>query len=150
MNGSTAEVTCSEGKARTARVMQFFNSSESLEARLPFSDAVQVGNILYLSGVLGNVPGKSELVSGGLEAETRQAMENIEAILRQYGLSLERVFKCTVMLADISKWGDFNKVYVTYFDPGRLPARSAFGVTGLALGAEVELECWAYVGSKKA
>ncbi|MFA6264283.1 MAG: RidA family protein [Pseudolabrys sp.] len=127
--------------------MKFINSPAAQALKLPFSQAVQVGDILYLSGQLGNRPGTLELAPGGLEAETRQTMDNIAAMLKENGLSFADVFKVTVMLADMSKWPDFNKVYVTYFDPGRLPARSAFGCNGLALGAQVELECMAYVGS---
>lgn len=126
--------------------MQFITSPAAKAAKLPFSQAVRVGDVLYLSGALGNVPGKMELVPGGMEAETRQTMENIAAILRDNGLTFDHVFKCTVMLADMSKWADFNKVYVTYFKPDRLPARSAYGTNGLALGAQVELECTAYLG----
>ncbi len=127
--------------------MEFINSAAAKAAKLPFSQAVRVGDVLYLSGCLGNVPGKLELVPGGMEAEARQTMENIGAVLKENGLSFDAVFKCTVMLADMSKWGDFNKVYLTYFDPGRLPARSAFGANGLALGAQVEVECMAYIKS---
>ena len=58
------------------------------------------------------------------------------------------MFKCTVMLADMAEWEAFNKIYVTYFKPDRLPARSAFGANGLARGARVELECVAYAGKK--
>lgn len=123
--------------------MEFFSSPAAKAAKLPFSQAVRVGDILYLSGALGNVPGKLELVPGGLEAETRQTMENIGDTLKRNGLSFADVFKCTVMLADMSKWTEFNKVYLEYFDTGRLPARSAFGANGLALGAQVELECMA-------
>lgn len=128
--------------------MEFYSSPEGKAARLPFSDAVRVGEVLYLSGALGNVPGKMELVPGGLEAETRQTMENIGRVLRAQGLIFDDVFKCTVMLADIGEWAAFNRVYLTYFKPDRLPARSAFAAAGLALGARVELECWAYVGEK--
>jgi reactive intermediate/imine deaminase len=124
--------------------MKFINAPAAQSAGLPFSQAVQVGNVLYLSGVLGNVPGKMELVSGGMKAEARQTMENIGAVLRENGLSFDDVFKCTIMLADMSKWSDFNEVYLRYFKPNRLPARSAFGANGLALGAQVEVECWAY------
>lgn len=124
--------------------MEFINSPAAKAANLPFSQAVRVGEILYLSGALGNVPGKLELVPGGIEAETRQTMENIGTVLRENGLGFADIFKCTVMLADMSKWGDFNRVYLEYFDPDRLPARSAFGANGLALGAQVELECMAY------
>jgi 2-iminobutanoate/2-iminopropanoate deaminase len=128
------------------KTMEFINSPAAKAAKLPFSQAVRVGDVLYLSGALGNKPGTLELVPGGMEAEARQTMENIGAVLRENGLSFRDVFKCTVMLADMSKWADFNKVYVSYFDPDRLPARSAFGANGLALGAQVEVECWAYVG----
>jgi reactive intermediate/imine deaminase len=126
--------------------MQFINSPAARAAKLPFSQAVRVNDILYLSGALGNLPGKLELVPGGLEAEARQTMDNIGAVLRENGLTFDHVFKCTVMLADMSRWADFNKVYVSYFKPDRLPARSAFGASGLALGAQVEVECWAYAG----
>lgn len=128
--------------------LHFYNSPAAAAAKLPFSQAVRVGDILYLSGALGNVPGTRQVVAGGIEAEARQTMENIGAVLKANGLSFDDVFKCTVMIADMAKWEDFNKVYVTYFKPGRLPARAAFGANGLALGAQVELECWAYVGKK--
>lgn len=125
---------------------QYISSPAMKAAGLPFSAAVRVGDVLYLSGQLGNLPGQLELVPGGLEAETRQTMANIAAVLEANGLSFDDVFKCTVMLADISEWAAFNRVYVGYFKPDRMPARSAFGAAGLALGARVELECWAYCG----
>lgn len=128
--------------------MEFYSSPEGKAARLPFSDAVRVGDVLYLSGALGNVPGKMELAPGGIEAETRQTMENIARVLRAHKLSFDDVFKCTVMLADIGEWAAFNRVYLTYFKPDRLPARSAFTAAGLALNARVELECWAHVGER--
>jgi reactive intermediate/imine deaminase len=128
---------------------QYLSSPAMKAAGLPFSAAVRVGEVLYLSGQLGNMPGKLELVPGGLEAETRQTMENIGAVLSANGLSFDDVFKCTVMLADMREWGAFNRVYVSYFKPDRLPARSAFGAASLALGARVELECWAYIGIGK-
>jgi reactive intermediate/imine deaminase len=126
--------------------MQFVNSPAAKAAKLPFSQAVRVGDVLYLSGCLGNLPGKMQLAPGGMEAEARQTMENIGAVLKENGLTFDDVFKCTVMLADMAKWGDFNKVYPTYFKPDRLPARSAFGAAALALGAQVEVECLAYIG----
>ena len=125
--------------------MKFINSPAARALKLPFSQAVQVGEVLYLSGQIGNLPGTLKLAPGGLAAETRQTMENIGAMLKENGLSFADVFKVTVMLADMSQWTDFNKVYITYFDPDRLPARSAFGANGLALGAQVELECMAHV-----
>jgi reactive intermediate/imine deaminase len=124
--------------------MEYLSSPAA--AGLPFSEAVRVGGFLCLSGQIGNVPGKMQLANGGIEAETRQMMENIGRVLAANGLGFDAVFKCTVMMADMSQWAAFNAVYVGYFRPGRLPARSAFGTTGLALGAAVEMECWAYAG----
>jgi 2-iminobutanoate/2-iminopropanoate deaminase len=106
---------------------------------LPFSEAVRVGTMLYLSGMIG-MDSSMKLVSGGITPETRQTMENIKATLERYGSSLEHVIKVTVMLADMSEWAEMNKVYVTYF-PKHLPARSALGANGLAFGARVEIEC---------
>ena len=110
---------------------------------LPFSEAVRVGDLLFLSGQIGNPTGKPELVPGGIGPETRQTMENIGAILERHGASWSDVVRCTVMLADMGEWGAMNEVYVTFFPPGALPARSALGTSGLALGARVEIECTA-------
>ena len=108
---------------------------------LPFSEAVQVGDMLYVSGQLGTDT-SGRLVPGGIGPETRQALTNIAAILERHGSSLDRVVKCTAMLADISEWGAMNQVYLSFFSTHR-PARSAFGTGGLALGARMELECMA-------
>jgi len=113
-------------------------------SKLPFSSAVRVGSMLYLSGQLGTDSAGS-LVPGGIAAETRQTLENIRTVLEANGSSLDRVVKCTAMLADMSEWSSMNGVYSSYFSR-HLPARSAFGTTGLALGARIELECWATVG----
>jgi 2-iminobutanoate/2-iminopropanoate deaminase len=129
-------------------MIEFLSSHGTRAAHLPFSDAVRVGGVLYLSGALGNEPGKMELVPGGIAAETRQMMTNIARVLEQSGLSFDDVFKCTVMLADISEWRAFNEIYLEYFKPERLPARSAFAAAGLALGARAEMECWAWAGEK--
>jgi 2-iminobutanoate/2-iminopropanoate deaminase len=108
---------------------------------LPFSEAVGVGNMLYLSGQLGT-DSSGQLVPGGIQAETRQALTNIASILERHGSSMDRVVKCTAMLADMSEWAAMNQVYVSFF-PTHRPARSAFGTSGLALGARMELECMA-------
>ena len=123
--------------------MEFYASALTRAARLPFSEAVRVGDVIYLSGQVGNLPGKLELAPGGIEAETRQMMENIRSTLERLGRSLDDVFRCSVMLRDMTQWGAFNNVYVSYFKPERLPVRTAFGVTDLVLGAAVEMECWA-------
>jgi 2-iminobutanoate/2-iminopropanoate deaminase len=110
----------------------------------PFSPAVRVGHMLYLSGQIGT-DSAGKLVSGGIEPEARQTMDNIRNVLERTGSSLDRVVKCTVMIADMKEWPAFNTVYATYF-PNHFPARSALGANGLALGARVEVECWATVG----
>ena len=120
-----------------------FLTSDSL-ANYPFSEAVRVGDWLILSGQIGIDPETGALPPGGIKAETKQTMENIKRTLEKYGSSMGQVIKCTVMLADISEWGAMNEVYVTYF-PDHKPARSAFGTSGLALGARLEIECWAVV-----
>lgn len=110
----------------------------------PFSSAVRTGNLLFVSGQIGTqiVDGKPVLVAGGLDAETKQTLDNIKQIVERAGTSMARVVKCTVMLADMRDWPAVNQIYATYF-PGPKPARSAFGATGLALNARVEIECLA-------
>ncbi len=113
-------------------------SSESMKG-YPFSEAVRVGNMLYLSGQLG-MDHSGKIVPGGISEETRQTMENIKSALKRHGSSLDQVVKVTVMLANMDEWAEMNKVYVNFF-PKHFPARSAFGATGLALGARVEIDC---------
>ena len=129
--------------AKSAAPRVEYLSGERTRPR-PFSDAVRVGHMLYLSGQIGT-DSTFALVPGGVRAEARQTMENVKRVLERHGSSMERVVKCTVMLADMSEWGAFNEVYVGYFRKDRLPARSALGVNGLALGARVEVECWGTV-----
>ena len=111
---------------------------------LPFSEAVRVGNLLFVSGQMGILPGGRQVVSGGIGPETKQALANAREILERHGSSLNRVVKCTVMMADMSEWPAMNAVYVEHF-PENLPARSAFGCSALALGGRVEIECIATV-----
>ena len=114
--------------------------------RLPFSRAVRVGDVLYLSGAIGRGPdGKPP---EGIEAQAKATMDDIGETLKLAGLGYGDLFHCTVFLSDMKNWADFNKVYLTYFPEGRLPARSAVGVNGLALGALLEIECQAYAGKK--
>ena len=124
--------------------LKYYRSDNAAKAKLPFSQAVRVGDILFLSGCIGNRPGTREIVPGGMAAEAKQAMENVRAVLAAHGLGFDDVFKATVMLADMREWQAFNEIYETYFKPGHLPTRSAFGCAALALGARLEIECWAY------
>ena len=125
------------GEAASA---EYLNSGEVFPAGIPLSEAVRVGDTLYLSGQVGIVPGTMNLAPGGLEGETRQTMGNIKTSLEAHGYSMNDLVKCLVMLADVSQWATFNEIYKTYFDE-RYPARSAFGANGLAIGAQVEIEC---------
>ena len=125
--------------------MQRHRSDATRAANLPFSDAVQVGDTLYVSGHLGHLPGVLQVVPGGIAAESRQTLDNLKATLERCGSSLADVVKVTVFLADMAEWPAFNQVYREYFGEEDLPARSALGAAGLALGARVELECVAVV-----
>ena len=123
-----------------AAPLEYYN--EGNPANRPFSLAVRAGDYVHLAGQMGT--DEKGLVAGGFEAQSRKAMDNIAAVLKGMQLSMDDVVKCTVMIQDMNKWGDFNKIYAGYFKPGRLPARSAFGVSALALGGEIEVECLAY------
>ncbi|MCU6499160.1 RidA family protein [Rugamonas sp. A1-17] len=127
---------CASGAASG---IDFYNKGN--EPGRPFSLAVRAGDYVFVSGQLGTGP--NGLVKG-FEAQSRQAMDNIAVILKGFHLTMDDVVKCTIMIADMAKWEDFNKVYASYFKPERLPARSALGANGLALGGEVEVECMAY------
>jgi len=108
----------------------------------PFSPAVRVGDLIFLSGQIGtDANAQGGLVAGGIEAETRQTLNNIKRTLEAVGSGMDKVVKCTVMMADMAEWDRMNAVYRTFFRADRLPARSAFGATALALGARVEIEC---------
>lgn len=126
----------------------YLQTDEFSKFNYPFSEAVRYGNILYASGQIGDLPETGKLVEGGIVAETNQAMKNIKAVLERYGSSMDNVIKCTCMLADIAEWSQMSQEYIKYF-PNHKPARSAFGTTGLALGARVEIECMAYIDPEK-
>lgn len=122
-----------------------YMKNEGSTRSLPFSEAVRVGEMLYLAGQIGT-DSSGAVVGGGVEAETRQTLDNIRAVLGRHGSSLDRVVKCTVMLVDLpNNYAPMNSVYRTFFAADRMPARSTFGASALALGANVEIECWAVV-----
>ena len=136
-----------EGPAMAAETeIRFLGNPTLGDRKLPFSEVVQVGDLLFLSGQLGLPPGTNALVPGGIGPETRQTLENIKATLERHGSSMSRVVKCTVFLADIAEWAAMNEVYMEFF-PENPPARSALGSSGLALNARTEIECIAVAGS---
>ncbi|MHC8288621.1 transporter substrate-binding domain-containing protein [Pseudomonas sp. XS1P51] len=112
------------------------------EENLPFSEAVQIGQTLYLSGVLGS-GADGKLVEGGIVPQMTQTMENLRGALQRNGSSLAHVAKCTIILADINDFADMNRVYRNYFPQNRMPARTTFAASKLVLDARVEVECLA-------
>ena len=128
------------GCATAPRAPEYFTLPGRATLDLPYSDAVRVNGLLFLAGTIGTAPGSRALVAGGVVPETRQALENIRANLAAHGSSLDRVVKCTVFLADIADFEAMNGAYREFF-PGNRPARTTVGVSGLPLGARVEIEC---------
>ena len=106
----------------------------------PYCHAKLCGNTLYTSGQLGLVPATGKLAEGGVEAQAKQALENLGAVLREAGMTFADVAKTTCFLADIADFAAFNGVYAEYFQ-GEVPARSCFAVKSLPLGGLVEIEC---------
>ncbi|AOY76511.1 RidA family protein [Clostridium formicaceticum] len=111
----------------------------------PYSQAVQGGNLLFVSGQL-----PIEKISGempeGIEAQTRQSLENIKAIIEAAGGTLEDVLKCTIFLKDMNHFAEMNKIYAEYFTE-KFPARAAVEVSRLPKDADVEIEAIALIGS---
>lgn len=116
----------------------FHKSHEPKKAEAPFSDVVEANGFLFLSGQIGMNHSIRVLVEGGIEAETKQAIENIKAVLAQHNSSLDKVVKCTVILKDITDFAKFNAIYKTYF-PNK-PARTTFAASGLAARAQIEID----------
>lgn len=131
-----------------AEKAQFLNSPRAIELDRPFSEAVRAGDLLFLSGQIGEVPATGKLAEGGLEPEARQTLNNVKNVLEAHGASLSDVVKCTVFLADIAEWPAFNAIYRQFFQKP-YPARSALAASGLAMNARVELECIAYVPPRR-
>jgi reactive intermediate/imine deaminase len=115
----------------------------------PFRDAVRAGDFLFISGQIGIAPPGTDALAGGMEIAATRAMNRIGDILRAEHRTFDDVVKCLVMLDDMKNWENFNAVYVRFFRPGRLPARSALAAKALAFDALVEVECTAYVGPSK-
>lgn len=117
----------------------FHKTHEPKKANAPFSDVVQVGDLFFLSGQVGMDHSSRKLVEGGIEAETKQTLENIKAVLSLHGLEMKNVVKCMVILDDINNFKVFNAIYTTYFP--QKPARTTFAGKDLVVGAKIEIEC---------
>ncbi len=141
--GALMMLTASTGMAAPP---EYFPAPSVAGSPAPFSSAVRVGDVLYLSGQIGR--GADGKLPDTFDGQAKQVMENVGTTLKAHGLGWGDVFKCTVFIVDMKNWPAFNAVYVPYFSAGKLPARSAVGANGLALGAQIELECLAYAGKK--
>jgi len=129
-------------EASYAPDVEYYNAPTVAGMDLPFSKAVLVGDTIYLSGELGVDPATNALAPGGAGPETTQIFENIERTLDEFDADLSDVVKCTVFLGDMADYGEMNAAYAAAL-PSPKPARSTFGVNGLALGAALEIECLA-------
>ena len=109
----------------------------------PYSQAIQAGNMLFLSGQVAIDPDSNELIAGGIHQETEQVMKNIEKLLEQSGYSFSEVVKTTIFLSDMRHFADVNKVYGSFFK-GDFPARETVAVLGLPKNANVEISVTAY------
>lgn len=115
------------------------STSKAPAAIGPYSQAIEVNGILYISGQLGIVPQTGKLAEGGITEQCEQVMKNIDAILREAGYSFNDVVKSTCLLSDIANFKAMNEVYGKYYTENK-PARAAFAVKDLPLGALVEIE----------
>lgn len=106
----------------------------------PYAQANIVGDFVFTSGQVPLDPSTGELVEGGIEEQTRQALENVKAILEEAGSGMDKVIKTTCFLTDMSNFAKMNQVYATYFTEGAYPSRSAFEVGALPKGTMVEIE----------
>lgn len=118
---------------------QIITTDKAPKAIGPYSAGVSTGHLVFTAGQLGIDPSTGKLVEGGVQAQTRQALTNLQAILEAAGSGLAHVIKTTVFLKDIAEFGSMNEIYGTFFIEN-YPARSAFQVGALPLGASVEIE----------
>lgn len=116
----------------------FHPSHEPKKQSAPFSDVVQAGNLYFLAGQIGMDHSTRTLVSGGIQAETQQAIQNISEVLTQHGMTLDNVVKCTVILANIEDFSAFNEIYTQYFT--RKPARTTFAAKDIAANGQIEID----------
>ncbi|MGQ9619811.1 MAG: RidA family protein [Bacteroidales bacterium] len=112
---------------------------DSTPSSRPYSPAVEVNNTLYISGQIAIDTSTGKLIKGGLEEQTRQALNNLKSIAEKAGYKLKEVVKCTVLLTDIEHYSVMNRIYIEFF-PSDPPARMAFAVKDLPMGALVEIE----------
>lgn len=136
----TGESANQQDTAESSSSRQVIRPEDSEPSSL-YTPVIRSGDVLYLSGVLGFDPDAGGLAEGGIEAETRQSMENLRSRLELAGAGMDDLLKCTVYLADIDDYEAMNEVYRGYFEGRAPPARTAVAVNGLAADAAVEIDC---------
>lgn len=124
---------------------EFHNIDDAPTHVAPFSHAVEADGWVILTGQMPTVPGAPDApLVAGIEAQTRQVMDNLETVLKGVGLDLTHVVQCRCFLTEFERdYAAFNTTYKSYFPADRLPARTTVGVTALAVGALVEIDCLA-------
>ncbi len=118
---------------------KIINTKQAPAAIGPYSQAVKSGDTLYISGQVPVDPATGKIVEGGIKAQTEQVLKNIGAILREAGMDYSNIVKTTCLLSDMDNFVAMNEVYAQYFTQD-MPARAAFGVVRLPLGAMIEIE----------
>lgn len=118
---------------------KIINTKQAPAAIGPYSQAVKSGDTLYISGQVPVDPATGKIVDGGIKAQTEQVLKNIGAILREAGMDYSNIVKTTCLLSDMDNFVVMNEVYAQYFTQD-MPARAAFGVVRLPLGAMIEIE----------
>ncbi|HUS86584.1 MAG TPA: Rid family detoxifying hydrolase [Bacteroidales bacterium] len=132
-------VTVSCGDNGTIQYQKEVISLDNITSGRPYSPAIKKANMLFVSGQVAVNPETGQMIEGGIEDQTIQVLNNMKAIIGKAGFEMEDVVKCTVLLTDISFYGSMNSIYSTYF-PEDPPARKAFAVKDLPLGALVEID----------
>jgi len=128
---------CQAGK--TGKLPKHVITLENTPAKRPYSPAVEAGNMLFVSGQIAVDQATGKLVEGGIEAQTRQVLKNLKNVIEKAGYSMENTVKCTVLLQDISFYAPMNQIYMEFF-PVDPPARMAFAVKDLPMGALIEID----------
>ena len=118
---------------------QIISVPELPTANPTYNHAVRLGDTIYVSGQIGIDPATGKLVSGGQLGEYRQALQNLDAILRASGITLRRVVKTTIYMTDVSQLAELNRIYAEFF-PESPPAKTGVEVSRLAIGAKIEIE----------
>ena len=134
-----------ENLKKEQKNMKVISSKKAPAAIGPYSQAIQVGNLVYTSGQIPIDPAIGVIVAGGIKEQTRQSLTNVKAVLEEAGLTMANVVKTTVFMADMNDFAEMNSVYAEFFSEP-FPARSAVAVKTLPKGALVEIEVVAEVG----